>query len=1035
MATNSSSPRPPAYDEDSRSDGGRDNWEDWEDEEVVTPIMDDEQALIADKAAMPSPLRPSKPTTSRVSLSRQSVHRLRRLKSRHRQRDQNAKAGIKVVTNMAELRRQNHLANSPHRARGKFVDAAALKALEGEPSSASVGNWNWFSRKNTTKSPQSATTRSPLEQDLSPNDRPIVIGIALPSDLAQRGNGNTDAHAHMLATPLEAPTPHPDLRHPAKPQQPGNTTSPMTPSQQRSVWSPDTPDTTSPFQSPRHTSSIYSQATSYGAPIAYDAPPVPPVPSTFKTPEVAVAVVLQQKDDDDEDDGGSLCTLFEEDGSSMAVTASKTNKAKGVSKSPSSAETQTRGWWDTIVTPFTEKTSPLREAQESRFPKGSLSPDSLSKPNAEKTQVAQSFKLDDPPSSTFIPGLPASPKPSPRHDHTPIVRIPTPRRTPSPFLNARTPSPASSSRSGTPRLAEQTEKTMNTPQGLRTPSDQPPPYSPPNKQDAVRYRAVFPTGHPLQSLYPSSPNPASPAINGTMSSRGGISLTDIPLTPATGTSTMPTRQPGTYLPQEHFTAAAGPGQEVERERRRHEKEEVVARKIGGFWRGRGCMPSNGCFGRSGREGRKRRRVCLGVCCGSILLIVLVVVLCVTLIPRGKNVVEVPSIFVNLTDFPPMPTGPLTVIGPDNSAAITGCTQPTTIWSCALPKEEHDSVAPFRPNQPSFFMQIQYNNDTSEPWNIPNGSPPRPDRGRTREPRGGGGIIARARAALRKRQDGQAFNPSPAPPSFEEMYFLGNTTDGIISDDKAGEPTPFYFSILDTVNSTVGPNVLSKRQDSNLPSDFPVELPEPELNEDGSAAPATFMPKAFQQPIRLYDRGLDTEHYGFYTYFTRSIYLRSVTVLNGTDPARGGDGESNVPLDQDGGARLSEASFIVTWTQTRFLVQIWTRRENTTQLLSERGRFDTGSGEATDRPGTMPYPITVTMDTHGGQPLEKVVWHWKVDSRQRIDTSDPKLIANNIGFGGTLVNPRARNDTSFGGFDGGDGGCKCEWVNFLDKRSV
>ncbi|KAG7149618.1 hypothetical protein HYQ46_001474 [Verticillium longisporum] len=104
VAKRFSSPRPPAYDEDGRSDGRKDNWEDWEDEEVVTPIMDDEQAPIADKAAMPSPLRPSKPTTSRVSLSRQSVHRLRRLKSRHRQRDQNAKAGIKVVTNMTELR-------------------------------------------------------------------------------------------------------------------------------------------------------------------------------------------------------------------------------------------------------------------------------------------------------------------------------------------------------------------------------------------------------------------------------------------------------------------------------------------------------------------------------------------------------------------------------------------------------------------------------------------------------------------------------------------------------------------------------------------------------------------------------------------------------------------------------------------------------------------------------------------------------------------------------------------------------------------
>ncbi|KAM0276099.1 hypothetical protein ACHAQH_007072 [Verticillium albo-atrum] len=366
MATNISSPKPPAYDGD-RSDDGRDNWEDWEDEEVVTPIMEDEQALIADKAAMPSPLRPTKPTSSRASPSRHSVHRLKRLRSRHRQKEQNAKAGIKLVTNMADLRRQNYLANSPQRPRGKFVDAAALKALEGEPSSASVGNWNWFLSKNSAKSPQSATTRSPLGQDLSPNDRPIVIGIALPSDLAQRGNGSTDAHAHMLATPLEAPTPHPQLRQPAQTQQPGNTTSPLTPSQQRSVWSPDTPDTTSPFQSPRHTSSIYSQATIYGAPVAYDAPPVPAVPSTYKKPEVRVAIELKQQDDDDDDDGGSPCTLFEEDGNSSAVNSSKLDKAKGISKSPSSAETQTRGWWDTIVTPFTDKTSPLREAQESRF--------------------------------------------------------------------------------------------------------------------------------------------------------------------------------------------------------------------------------------------------------------------------------------------------------------------------------------------------------------------------------------------------------------------------------------------------------------------------------------------------------------------------------------------------------------------------------------------------------------------------------------------------------------------------------------------
>ncbi len=56
---------------------------------------------------------------------------------------------------------------------------------------------------------------------------------------------------------------------------------------------------------------------------------------------------------------------------------------------------------------------------------------------------------------------------------------------------------------------------------------------------------------------------------------------------------------------------------AERRRRRHEKEDAVARKVGGFWRGRGCIPASGCYGRPGREGRKRRRICLGVIGGSL----------------------------------------------------------------------------------------------------------------------------------------------------------------------------------------------------------------------------------------------------------------------------------------------------------------------------------------------------------------------------------------------------------------------------------
>ncbi|KAK7459191.1 hypothetical protein CaCOL14_002860 [Colletotrichum acutatum] len=1011
---------------DHRHDNEREDWEEWEDEDVVTPIMDDDQELIMDKTAAPSPLRPNKPASTRYSQPRYSVQKLRRLKSRQRQKAQNAKAGIKVVTDMATLRQQQQAQPSriPDLQQPKFVDAAALRALEGSPNSASVGNWNWLKMKKSdtnAKSPQSAG-RSPLEQDLSPNDRPIVIGIALPSEMADR---EISPQTAIIETPHDLPP-----RYTNKPITTGkpDTVTPLTPSQQRSVWSPDTPDTTSPFQSPHRTSSIYSQATGLGVGVgvAHDAPPVPAVPSTYKQQERVVSVVLKNRDDED-DDGGSPCTLFEEDGT--ASNRQNPTKAKEASKSPDSAATQTRGWWDHITTPFLERKSPIVPPQksESQPAKSSAHEDWWSEKGA-RVSVSETKALEP---TVFKPqevqqvivqrpGLPASPRPSPHNIEAPIVRVPTPRRTPSPLMDRRDPSPASSSRSATPRLQPRSEKTQLA-EPSPAPSEQPPPYSPPPpQQKAVRYRAVFPAGHPLQALYPPSPGPISPAINGTMSSQGGINMTDIPLTPAPrGNSPAPGQQgrlperfAGTFVPPEHFLAAEGNGHRVERQRRRHEKEEIAARKAGGFWKGRGCIPANGCYGRSGREGRKRRRVCLGVCGASLFLSILIIVLCVTLIPRNHASAPVDSIFLNLTNFPPMPTGVLSVVGPDNTAAVTGCSSPSTVWSCALPKEEQESVAPNRPNQPTFTMQIQWDNNTRNLWNVPNGEPPRPGSTSGKRQLNLGGIIARA-GALIKRQN-PVFTPNPAPPSFEEMYFLGNTTDGIVSNEKAGEPTPFYLSILKSASETVGPNALGKRQSSgDSTDDFGIKLPAPDLEADGTGAPAQLFPHAVQQPVRLYDRGLPTEHYGFYTFFKRTIYLKSVTTLNGTE------GESNVPLDKDGGSRRSEAKFLVTWSQTRFLVQIWTRSANTTQLLAI--------------PGSMPYPVTIKTDTHGGESGEKFVWHWPVNDRQGIDTSTPKLLPNDIGFGGTTVNPRKDKNASFGGFDGGTGGCRCEWVNFIARR--
>ncbi|KAK2019991.1 hypothetical protein LZ32DRAFT_4596 [Colletotrichum eremochloae] len=1005
----------------------RDDWEDWEDEDIVTPIMDDDEELIMDKTAAPSPLRPNNLPSTRYSQPRYSVQKLRRLKSRQRQKAQNAKAGIKVVTDMATLQQQRAAQQSRNLDlhQPKFVDAAALRALEGSPNSASVGNWNWLKKKSdqSGKSPQSAG-RSSLEQDLSPNDRPIVIGIALSSEMASR---EISPHTAVLESPRDLPPTYdnrPSVVH--KP----DTVTPLTPSQQRSVWSPDTPNTTSPFQSPHRSSSIYSQATGLGVRVTHDAPPVPSVPSTYKQQERVVSVILKDNGQDD-DDGDSPCTLFEEDGA--ASNRRKSTKAKEGAMSPDSAATQTRGWWDHITTPFLERKSPVVPTKSGSQPvkatdHGEWWNEKDIKALASKNQDSEleTLKLAQAqPTVIQRPGLPASPKPSPRNFEAPIVRVPTPRRTPSPLMDRHEPSSVSSSRSATPRLQVQSEKVPLAEQSPAL-SEQPPPYSPPpQQQKAVRYRAVFPVGHPLQALYPPSPGPISPAINGTMSSQGGINMTDIPLTPpargnnsAPGThGRLPERLAGTFVPQEHFLAVSGDGHRIERERRRHEKEEMAARKLGGLWKGRWCIPTSGCYGRSGREGRKRRRVCLGVCGASLVLSILIIVLCVTLIPRNSAATPINSIFVNLTNFPPMPTGVLSVVGPDNTAAVTGCSSPSTVWSCALPKEEHKSVAPNRPNQPTIIMQIQWDNNTRNLWNVPNGEPPKPGSSPRKRDLNFGGIVARAGAYFRRQNP--VFGPNPSPPSFEEMYFLGNTTDGIVSDNKAGEPTPFYLSILKSANETVGPNVLEKRQNSGESSgNISISLPAPDLEADGTGAPAQLFPRAVQQPVRLYDRGLQTEHYGFYTYFKRTIYLKSVTTLNGTDD------ESDVPLDKDGGARRSEAKFLVTWSQTRFLVQIWTRSENNTQLL----RSNNG-----EEPGTMPYPITIKTDTHGGRSGEKFVWHWPVDDRQGIDTANPKLLPNDIGFGGRLVNPRKDRDTSFGGFDGGTGGCRCEWVNFVVRR--
>lgn len=579
--------------------------------------------------------------------------------------------------------------------------------------------------------------------------------------------------------------------------------------------------------------------------------------------------------------------------------------------------------------------------------------------------------------------------------------------------------------------------------------------------------------------------------------------------------------------------------DIESRRQKLEREDAVGQKVGGFW----CCSKRrkqGYFTKKGPEGRKRRRWCLAL---IIILLLLLIGLGIALAviftrkdgdgggqtnnntnapgttettvittpfdpdntgtasptkpttgsgtPKPSETSGAPKEpdrpdwkderWLNLTGYPPMPTGISTVAGPDAAVARGGCMQQSSMWSCALPKDERESNRPFDGNQPRFKFDVRFKNGTYE-------------RGTElkRGKRGGVLWVARKLGILERLEssgfvqrraddDDDDFTPSPKPPSLQEQAFLGNTTDEIAGRFE-GEETPFFVTFLSTSSSSSSSDnddektdkrtLLHSRSNSSS-SDFPdltALIPPPDLASDGTAAPANLYPLPISQPLRLYDRSLDSEHYGFYTYFNRSIFLKSARPI-------GQDDKADISDDLNGGSTKSAARVRCTWTQTRFLVRIWTRPAKAgMQLLPESSPSTPESGGgagagATDfnRPGSFPYPVTVSLDRHGGEPEGKMVYCYGLETDGQVNGEEKKLQLEWREFGGNIVSPapgvfnvssatssngggrkdddddtKKDNDkdkrdgdgdggdseVEAKGFDGGTGGCRCEWRNWL-----
>ncbi|GME26908.1 hypothetical protein GTA08_BOTSDO02326 [Neofusicoccum parvum] len=347
-----------------------------------------------------------------------------------------------------------------------------------------------------------------------------------------------------------------------------------------------------------------------------------------------------------------------------------------------------------------------------------------------------------------------------------------------------------------------------------------------------------------------------------------------------------------------------------------------------------------------------------------------------------------------------------------------------MWSCAVPKEEQQELEPNEPNQPNFKFQIRFVNGT-----IDNTTALQPTKVKR-------SIQERRWLNFLRTRDEPT--PSPAAPSQEDQAFLGNTTDGN-SKPFAGEDTPFFISFLN--GEHVSSKRFAKRQDSTNGSIADI-IPAPDVAADGTAAAANLLTFPANQQLRLYNRGQADEHYGFYNYYDRSIFLKNNIAVNSTDTGE-------VQADQNGGSTKDAAKVRCTWRQTRFLVQIWTNSEASKALLptstsssassTSSGASSTASSAANfDRPGSFPYPVTVTLDRHGGNITEKMIYCYGMDDDGRIIDDSAKLQLENRDFGGTLVNPAqgpfgnvnvTLADGGPGGIDGGTGGCGCKWRNW------
>ena len=660
------------------------------------------------------------------------------------------------------------------------------------------------------------------------------------------------------------------------------------------------------------------------------------------------------------------------------------------------------------------------------------------------------------------------PKPRPVSEETEIEDLDT---TPdveeahaAPIIRAPEPVPAAQSTlpDGEHVRTREIEGSPALPQSEPTPP-QPPAYSPPRQERPPRrYVAVMPPDRQPNTFEQTvSPAPQTLGAQGQMP-QDMLPVAEVPrhnaesqLASTRNQRALYYENPDTNRPETTLADLYPPPRDIGRSRKPWEirekdtcpPREQKPRILAGF---------DKCFGREKKPmSKKKKWMLIALAIGLLLMVILITALAMTLTPKGgpEQTVHVQTAWLNMTGYPPIPTGISTIVQPKPISEVSGCVIPSTMWSCDLPKEEQQSFSTGAADQPNFRVEILFQNGTNgstanaSSVNMrSNGSNRKRSYGRVVNSISAGNFIRDRLLEARNAVSGDVYSPSPSPPSEEDQTFLGNTTDNNTVPFN-GEYTPFFMSF---VSPTKLPSRFLRRQGSsstdNTTDPFPNVtsiIPGPDTNPNGTAAAAVFLPYPSAQPLRLYNRGQSTEHYGFYTYFSKSIFLKSTAPIEGTSNAT-----SSIPDDEDGGAEEDAASVRCTWAQTRFLVQIWTNKgfvasspaSNTNSSISSGNATNLTASSANDfqAPGSFPYPVTITVDRHGGDIDAKMIYCYGINDEEKPISNQKKIELEDRSFGGTLVNPTQGPfgdvnvtlvDGGPGGIDGGSGGCECQWKNF------